>query len=84
MQQLTANMQAIGNFKRVIHKRVVDQALPAGRGAGLFKVDAHNNQQCVTDLFFQRFKSVGIVMGRFEIVNRAGADYNDQAVIFAL
>ena len=46
-QQLTRTAQAFVNVKAVIQMRIVNQALPAYRGAWLFKIDTHHDQQII-------------------------------------
>lgn len=63
--------------------RVVDQTLPANGRAGLFEVDAHDDLEIAGEaaaLFRQPF---GIFHGGNGIMDGAGADDDDQSVVFA-
>jgi len=64
--------------------RVVDQAFPADCGAWLFKVDAHHDIQSVCVLCAQLQEPFGIVMGKGNVVNRAGANDHQQTVVAVL
>ena len=58
---------------------IVDQPLPPDRGAGFFKVGAHDDEKLVAQRIGDWFQSVGILIGGLRIMNRAGADDHQQA-----
>ena len=59
--------------------RIVDEPLPSNRGAGLFKVGAHDDEQPIAQRIRHWFQSIGILVGGLGIVDRAGADDHEQA-----
>ena len=83
-QQLARPLQPFVDGKAVVHVRVVDVALPAHRGAGFFKVDAHHHQQVLRQGISHRLELVGIGHGLVVVVNRAGAHHHHQPVVLAL
>src|SRR5690606_26982148 len=66
-----------------VQVRVVDQALPAHGGAGLLEVGAHDQQQVVLHLGAQGREAAGVVQPRLRVVDRAGADHDEQPVVGA-
>ncbi|MNF39686.1 hypothetical protein D3C84_206650 [compost metagenome] len=83
-EQLAADVQAVLDLERVVEVRVVDQALPADGGARLLEVHAHDQVQAVGDLGSQLLEALGILVGGLDVVDRAGADHHEQAVIVAV
>ncbi len=83
-QQLTADVQAILDLEAVVQIGVVDQTLPAHGGAGLFKIHAHDQIQGIADFGSQLLETAGVVLGRFHVVDGAGANDDEQAVILAV
>ncbi|MNE96186.1 hypothetical protein D3C80_1943580 [compost metagenome] len=70
-------MQAVLNLERVVQVRVVDQAFPADCGAWFFEVHAHDQVQSIGHFRGEDFEPLGIFMGRFDVVDRAGADHHE-------
>ena len=58
---------------------IVDEALPAEGGAGLFEVDAHDDAELVGELGDGGLEEFGVFAGGFGVVNGAGADDDDEA-----
>src|SRR5699024_627818 len=58
-------------------------ALPADGGARLLEVGAHHQQQVVLHLGAQVREASGVVEPRLRVVDRAGADDDQQAVVGA-
>ena len=63
--------------------RVVDVALPADGGAGLLEVDAHQDEQVVGEGVGLRLELAGVVHGLGMVMDGAGADDDQQAIILA-
>ncbi len=61
--------------------RIVNQPFPPHRGAGLFKIDAHNQIETIADLFGQGFKTTSIINHGFRIVDRARSTHHQQTRI---
>src|SRR6185369_4651973 len=72
------------DLEAVVHERVVDVVLPADRGARFFEIDAHDQLQRVADFFGQFLQAVGVVEAGDRVVDGAGADDDDQAVVLAV
>jgi hypothetical protein len=83
-QELAGLFHADVDAEAVVHEGVVDVALPAHRGARLFEIDAHDDLQRVADFVGQRLQAAGVVEAGHRVVDRAGADDDEQAVILAL
>ena len=83
-QQATADVQALFDVEGIVQVRIVDQAFPANGSPRLFKVNPHHQQQGIADFVGQFLQSVGIVPGSVHVVDRAGANYNEQTVVFAV
>ncbi|MCY1437247.1 hypothetical protein D9M71_534030 [compost metagenome] len=67
-----------------IQVRIVGQAFPADGGARFFDVGAHHQEHLVTDLSGQARQTLGVLAGRAGVVQRARADDQQQALIFAV
>ena len=46
-QNAAGDAQAFADIERVVQVRIVDQPLPADRGARLFEIDAHQHEQAI-------------------------------------
>jgi len=64
--------------------RIIDQPLPAQDGAGLFKIDAHDDLHAVLQLLAQRQQVARVIHRRHRIVNRARPDDHQQPAILAV
>ena len=80
-QQLARQAQAVVDREGAIQVRVVDQALPAYRGARLLEVHAHHHQQVVLEAVSLALEATGIFHRRFVVVDRARPDHHEQAVV---
>ena len=82
-QQPAGHFQALIDGVAVVHVRVVDVALPADGGAGLLEVDAHQDEQVVGEGVGLRLELAGVVHGLGVVMDGAGADDDQQAIILA-
>jgi hypothetical protein len=64
--------------------RIVDQPLPAGRRAGLLEVDPHRDAEVVAQLGRPLTQPPGVVHRGLRIVDAAGPDDDEQAVVLAV
>jgi hypothetical protein len=78
-QEFARLVQAFLDVEGIVHARIVDVALPAGRGARLFEIHAHHQQQRVGDFVGERLQAPGVVEAGHRVVDRAGADDDEQA-----
>jgi len=83
-QQLACDAQAFVDAVAFVQVGVVDQAFPAHRGTGLFEVHTHDNLQRVCVLLAQGLQTTGVIEGRGRVMDRAGADDDQQAVVLAV
>ena len=81
-QQPPRNFQTRFDVLRTVEVRVVDQALPADGRARFFKIDAHDDFQAAGEFFAQGVEPCRVIQRGFFIVNRAGADDDEQARVF--
>jgi len=80
-QQRARAHHALIDPERIVHVRIVDEAFPAGGGARLFEVHAHHQDQRVLHFPRKRLKAVRVLQRRLRIVDRAGTDHNEQAMV---
>ena len=80
-EQLAGPVQPQLHVEGAIQVRVVDEALPADRGAWLLKVDPHDNVESVLIGVMQRFESGCVLFGGVHVVDGAGTTDHQQAVI---
>ena len=83
-QQLACDAQTFVDAVALVQVRIVDQALPAHGGAGLFEVHTHHDFQCVSVFFSQRLQAAGVIQRRGRVVDRTRADDDEQSVVFAV
>jgi hypothetical protein len=83
-QDLAGKLQAFGDVERVVHVRVVDQALPAGGGARFLEIHAHHDEQRIGDFVGDLLQPPGVIHRGIRIMDRARADHDHQAVILAI
>ncbi|KAG0771286.1 hypothetical protein G6F22_016610 [Rhizopus arrhizus] len=82
--QFAGAAQAFIDAEAAVQARVVDIALPADGGAGLFKIDAHDDQQVFLVLVHGGAQLAGVFHRLPMVVDRAGADHDQKAVIAAM
>ena len=76
---------ALVDAEGVVHARIVDVPLPAGRGARLLEVDAHHHEAaCRRPPSASAREPRGIVERGRRIVDRAGSDHDEQPRVAAL
>ena len=80
-EKISRRTQAVVDRKATVEIRVVDQSLPAHRCAWLFEIDAHHDAEIVGELAPACRQPLGIFESRDRIVNRAGPDHHEQAII---
>ena len=83
-QEAAGHAQAGVDVARAVQVRVVDQALPADRGARLLEVDAHHDQQIVGQALGLAAQQFGVLARRLDVVHAAGTDDHHQAVVLAV
>ena len=83
-EQLTGQRQTLVDLEAAVQVRVVDQALPADGGPGLFKIDPHDHHQVGGQGLAHRQQPFGIFHGSLGVVNRAGTDHHQQAIVLAV
>ena len=83
-QQLARQAQAFVDGEAAVQVRIVDQPLPAHRGTRLLEIDAHHDHQIGGEALALGLQAHGIFHRRLGIMNRTGADDDDQAVVGAM
>jgi hypothetical protein len=76
--------EAVVDLEGFVEVGVVDEALPAECGAGFFEVDAHDEAEFLGELCDGAFEELGVFAGGVGVVDRAGADDDDEAIVFAV
>ena len=82
--QRAGGVQAAGHVAAAVQAGVVGESLPAHGGARLLDVDPHHDQQAIGDRRGQPGQATRIVQGGLGVVDRAGADHHQQAVVVAV
>ena len=82
-QQPAGHMETAVDVKGMVHERVVDEALPAHGGAGLFKIHAHDDHQILFKARHLFLQAGGIVHGSLGIMDGARPHHHQQAVVVA-
>ena len=82
-QQLARDAQALVDAVALVEVRVVDQALPADRGARLLEVDAHHDLERVGVAFALGLQPARVLERGGRVVDRARADDHQQPVVLA-
>jgi hypothetical protein len=82
-QQLARDAQAFVDAVALVEVGIVDQALPAHRGARLLEIDAHHDLQRVGVAVAQGLQAPGVVQRGGRVVDRAWAHHHQQAVVLA-
>jgi hypothetical protein len=82
-QQAAGLAQAFVHAEAAVQPRVVDEALPAHRGAGLLEVDPHHDDQFAGQFLAQHAQLLPVGQGLLVVVDGAGAHHHDQAVVLA-
>ena len=83
-QQATGDAQALVDPEAAVQVRIVDQALPAHRGARLLEVHAHHDFKFPGQRVTQRLQALGVLDGGLRVVDRAWANHHCQAVVTAM
>ena len=83
-QQAARLAQAEVDVESAVEVRVVDEAFPAHGGARFFEIHAHHNQQFFFVFFAQGQKLAGVFERGFGVVDGAGADNQQQALVAAV
>ena len=83
-QQMPRLAQAVVDLERLVEVGIVDEALPAERGARLFEVHAHDEAELLRELGDGVLQQLGILTRCLGVVNGAGADDDKQAIVLAV
>ena len=83
-QQGAGQLEALVDLEAAVQVRVIDQPLPAHGGAWLLEVDAHDDQQVLVQAVAHRAQALGVVPRGGDVMDRAGADDHEQAVILVV
>lgn len=82
--ELTGDAQALVDVVGLVKVRVVDQALPSDRCAGLFEVGTHDDAEISRQLLGESLQTTSVFNGSCRVVDGAGADNNKETVIALL
>ena len=76
----SGEFEASGNVAGPVQMRIIDQAFPADRGSGFFKIGPHDNEKMLSQRIRDRLEFGGVLVGGLRIVNGAGADNDDEPI----
>ena len=80
-QQLAGDAQAAGHVERAVHPGIVDQALPADRGARLLEVHPHHDLEPIAEFVGHLDQPAGVVQCGRWVVHGARPHHDQQAVV---
>ena len=80
-QDFARQPHAFADIEPAIQIGVVNQTFPADGRARLFEIYAHDDEQTVAQLAVDGGKLGRVFVGRFGVVDRAGADKHEQTVV---
>ena len=83
-QESPRHPDALLDVERVVHVRIVDQALPADGRARLLEVDPHDQVEGRRNPLRQRPQSPCVLARRIQVVDRTGADHHEQSRVAAI
>src|SRR5439155_13353461 len=83
-EQLARESQALLHIEAAVEMRVIDQTLPADGRARLFEVRAHDDCDAVVELGAQGREPGRVLPSRTDVVDRAGADQGEEAMVAAV
>src|SRR5690606_21183109 len=76
--------QALVDLEAVVEVGIVDEALPAHRGARLLEVHPHHDLELAGEAPALRLQALRVLARGRRVVDRAGADDHDQPVVHAV
>jgi len=82
-EKIARKAKAVVDFVRAIEMRVVDEALPAYGGAGLLKIDTHDDAQILGELSECGFENGCVFARSLGVMDRTGS-YEDEETRVAL
>ncbi len=82
-EETAGDPQSVVDAERTVDLRIVDETLPADRGAGLLEVDAHDDQQLAGMLLRFLLQQGGVLQGGLGVMDGTGADDDHQTVVLA-
>ncbi len=80
-EHVARHPQPLVDVEAAVEVGIVDQALPADRGARLLEIDAHDDLEPVGQGLAQRRQTAGVVHGRDRIVDGTRADDDKQSIV---
>ena len=83
-EEVTSFAEAIVDAEGLVEVGVVDEALPAEGGARLLEVDAHDDAEILREFGDSGFEARAVLARGFGVVNGAGADDYDEAMVLSL
>jgi cobaltochelatase CobN len=84
LQEAAGRTQAAGDVVAAVQVRIVDEALPADRGAGLFEVGPQDDEQVFLVLLGLADQPAGVFQAGLGVVDGARTDDHQQAVVHAV
>jgi hypothetical protein len=82
-EETAGELESGADVVATVQVRVVDQSLPAHRGARFLEVAAHDHEQVVLEFAGEGRQELGVLEARPGVVDGAGADDHEQPRILA-
>ena len=83
-QQPARHPQALVDVETAVQVGIVDQSLPADRGARLLEVHAHDDLERALESLALLAQAAGVLQRRGGIVNRARTDHDGETIVRAV
>jgi len=83
-EEMACLAEAVVDLEGFVEVGVVDEALPAEGGAGLFEVDTHDDAEIAGVFGDGGLQEFGVLAGGVGVVNGAGAHDDEEAMVFAV
>src|SRR5690606_18830173 len=80
-EEAAREVEALVDLEASVEEGIVDEALPADRGARLLEVGAHYDEELVAVSVTELGEPIRVVERGDRVVHRAGADHDDEAIV---
>src|ERR1051326_3227514 len=78
---MTGRTQTVINLERLIEVRIINQTLPANRGARLLEINPHHQTQLILQFSHGIFEPACVLKRTLRVMDRAGPDDYQEPVV---
>ena len=83
-EQLARHAQSLVYVEAAVQVGIVDEALPADRGAWFLEVDPHHDEQIPVQFFGEAGQALTVLSRGDRVVNRARPGHHQKAIVLAM